>query len=131
MKMLNYELSWSTEDGYSGNDLSTNTASVPIRVDNVTICAISLKWDGALEGTFRIQACNGDYARGKNLTPAQLTAEIDDDDWFNVPDAVLNITGDSGIYIFNLSDLGYTYLRVIWEAGNGAATVVSRVTIKS
>jgi|694.fasta_scaffold08687_20 hypothetical protein len=103
---------------------TTVITSSEIDVTQSEIAAIELVWSGTPTGTFQIQAAvqvlGGGAAGG---TGAGVT-------WQNIISPAPTAAGAAGSHLINLSDFGFSKLRVTYTNASGTGTLNSFITVK-
>lgn len=100
----------------SDGDGSGNLTSSSINVDLISVAGIQLIVSSAstLNATAKIQA-SCDASSPTN--------------WTDISGTSTNLTADGGS-LWNLSDLGYTWIRLVYTRTGGSATINARMQIK-
>lgn len=105
----------------TGTGVNTSTE---IDVSQAEIAAIELVWTGTPTGTFAIQAgvqvLGGGAAGG---TGAGVT-------WTSVISPAPTAAGAGGSHLINLSDIGFSKLRVEYTNSSGTGTLNGFITVK-
>ncbi|NDC96076.1 hypothetical protein EB077_12280 [bacterium] len=98
--------------------------SSEVDVSQAEIAAIELVWTGTPTGTFQIQAAvqvlGGGAAGG---TGAGVT-------WQNIISPAPTASGAAGQHLINLSDFGFSKLRVEYTNASGTGTLNGYITVK-
>lgn len=103
---------------------TSTITSTEVDVTQSEIAAIELVWSGTPNGTFQIQAgvqiLGGGAAGG---TGAGVT-------WNNILTPAPTAAGAAGSHLINLSDFGFSKLRVLYTNASSTGTLNAYITTK-
>jgi hypothetical protein len=111
----------------SSPDLSASLNLKPIWLGRAALAAIQIVFSGSSPtGTFKLQA-SCDPGNPQSQSEAQQYAGVTN--WTDVANSSNAVT-DSGNLLWNISDPGYQWVRVVWTrtSGTGNITVARCVT---
>ena len=104
-------------DGYMPSAITSSVYDLK-RSKGFAVEAIWTGGDGTINGTFQVQGCLADQATVNQMFNNN-TALIPASWWNNVPGASLVVTSASGSQLWNVTDVFYRYIRVIWTPSAG------------
>jgi hypothetical protein len=105
-------------DGYAS---SGNIITTPIFIGLYNQFSVEAFWTGLGTGTFSLQASND-----MEGYPVQLSKVVN---WVTLPDTFLTSVGSP--VMWNYSNVGYRWLRVVYTVATGSITLSERVQLKS
>lgn len=131
----NAALKWSTNGtatyATSGDISNANLYSTPVSLDQLTAYAIQLVTTGAaVTGTFKLQASNDlpdreDPDTGLSINPAPASMN-----WTDIDGSSTTVAA-AGTVVWNASNVGYRWVRVVWTEGAASTgNVTGRVNGK-
>ncbi len=107
--------------------LSTSFELFPIYMGNIVLCSIQLVFTGSPTGTFKLQCTNDP---GNPTLPGKVAQSSGVVNWTDIDDSSQNIT-EGGNHTWNVTDIGYLWLRVVYTATSGTGSLIdARVTVK-
>lgn len=110
-----------TDAAMTGTSVET---SKEIDVTQAEIAAIELVWTGTPVGTFQIQATVQVFGGGAaGGTGAGGT-------WQDIISPAPAASGSSGQHLINISDMGFSKLRVRYTNSSGTGTLNGHITVK-
>ena len=111
----------------NAKDMTTTFEGTPIDVEareGFSVIAAWTQTSGTLSGTIKLQASNN------YTTQAQpMASNPDNATWTDVTGSLVNVSG-SGSYGWNVSDVYYAWVRVVYTATTGVGTANAYVCVK-
>lgn len=112
----------------SGAMTGTNTiTSDPIPVEQLWAYAIQAVWTGTPNGTLKLQAsCDApDKAvQASNGGPYTVT------NWTDISGSSNSVTGSAGSFMWNVSDVGYRFVRLSYTNSSSSGTLTAKASLK-
>ncbi len=107
--------------------LDANANSEPLWVGTSFVASLQIVSTGtAPTGTFKVQAsCDP----GQPNAQAKTQQSADVTNWSDVANATAAITA-AGTSRIDLSDMGYTWVRVVWTSTSGTGSATIRASLK-
>lgn len=95
--------------------------STPVDCSAVQLASIQGVWTGggSPTGTFKVQVSNDQVNDGASVT-----------NWSDYPSSSIAITTD-GDLIYNISNLGYRWVRLVYTRTSGTGTLNAKAVLKS
>lgn len=110
----------------AAGDMSGSISSNPFRVENMDLAALQAVWTGAAPtGTFKLQA-SCDAGTDAQTGPSGFGVT----NWTDVASSSNAITA-SGDFMWNLTDMGYRWVRVVYTRTSGTGTLLITANAKS
>lgn len=108
---------------------STNTlTSTSTPLDQAVGCAIQVVWTGTPNGTFKLQASDDKPSRQTQTSsggPDTIT------NWTDITDSSYTIAGTAGDYMWNITDVMYRNIRLVYTNTSGTGTLtVAQIVVK-
>lgn len=109
--------STATSMNASFNGTSANrTLYLVERMKSYSICADIVETSASLAGALKLQASNNAYLDNVN-NDANPNAV-----WVDVPSSTITLTAGSTAIMWNVTDVGYECVRVVWTRTSGQGT---------
>lgn len=96
-------------------DLSVNQSLKPLWLEHIAYFSIQLVTTGAPVGTFKLQMSNDPG----NINAASPANQENISNWTDVADSSV-IVSAAGNLMFDVSQSGASWVRVVWVAGGGS-----------
>lgn len=97
-----------------GGDLSGDLASSIMDIRHLYVGAIHLIWTGSPVGDFTVEASAKKVSKSSDLADA---------DFETVADSTQAAGGGAGSHVYNLTDLGYRWLRLKFTSTSGTGSL--------
>jgi hypothetical protein len=110
-------------------DLSASDETVPLRLFSMEGFSIQISWsdDGDLDGEFKLQGSNNAFTDNVGFPESiQFNANAD---WEDLPGSDVTVTA-AGDQLWNVSDVQYTAVRLVWTRTDGAGEMTGRFESK-
>lgn len=96
--------------------LNANITGYSQQLKNMFGYSIQLSWSGTPTGTFKLQGSSDPlYSGAPGTNPAEPT------NWTDVPSSSQAVVA-AGSYMWNISDVMYNWVRVVFTDGSGGAS---------
>lgn len=119
MRFLNVPFS------FSNSTLSADRSSDPMHVGtqyNIAVQVTVVK-DSSIDGDFKLQVSCDEELPG--ATAAQRAAGVSN--WTDLPASSQEIL-DSGTLVWNISNIGFEYIRIVYTRVSGSGSVTARIS---
>lgn len=102
----------------SGTDMTVNVTSNPVNLISIYAYSVQVVWSSgsAPVGTFKLQASDDPVDAGG--TPTNYT---------DVTSSSTPISGTPGSVLFDVTECSYRWVRLVYTATSGSATITSAV----
>lgn len=113
-------------------DISASRNSIALLVEQDLNCSIQVVFSGTgLNGAFKLQAsCDTSIANAQS----EVVRASNVSNWSDIPSQSSTVTALTGssTALFNLADMGYPWVRLVWTSTSGTGSIVSaRITRKN
>lgn len=113
----------------TATDMSANLSSEAVYVGLAFNSCVQVVWTGTPTGALKVQA-SLDAGQPNGQTEAQRAVGVTN--WTDVPSMSTSIAGAAGSALYELKDLAYNFVRVVYTASSGAGTVtIARIGTRS
>lgn len=102
--------------------LNANRNLDKILVSNILYASIQLVVSATVNGTFKLQVSN-DSAENQ-LYGQSSSTQLTPTNWDDYPNSSISST-DAGVITWNIADIGFTWLRVVFTDASGASSTGS------
>ena len=121
---MSFPLFMNTE--FASDKVMSGTATVvtnAVSLKQIKTAAVQIVWLGTAEGSFKIQATCDQYNTDNNtFTPTN---------WADIAGSEVTLTGaNGGSIVWNLSDLGYSGIRLSYTNTSSSGTFDARINGK-
>lgn len=102
----------------TNQDMGSSFNSIPILLEHIQMAAVQVFFTGTPNGTFKLQG---------SCTPVQNNGVAPD--WSDIAGSSIAITG-AGDIIYNITDIGYDQMRLVYTRSGGTGTANARAVVK-
>lgn len=108
----------------AAGDMSGNISTDPIDVRNLIVGSIQCEFTGSPNGTMKLQCSNdvAEFLKQPGTQPAPVN-------WTDITGSSIAVSA-AGDIMYNLTSMGYDYLRVVYTASSGTGVLKIRMVGK-
>lgn len=97
--------------------MASSFNDTPICVEYMVGLSIQASWSGTPTGALKLQASN--HAFDQNVNNGILAAPI----WTDIPGSSVSLTGSAGTQMWDISEVYYEAIRVVYTASSGTGSI--------